>query len=129
MRKLNVREKRDAGFSMIELLVVIGILGILAAIAIPQINSYKSKGFVARAQSDLRHFATAEEAYFVDYQVYKTCTNQSCISILPGVNALSPGITLSVTATATGFTAQTNHPQLDTTCRWDSSQEGFIGCS
>lgn len=128
-QKKTTMKRKDSGFSMIELLVVIGILGILAAIAIPQINSYKNKGFLARAQSDLRHFATAQEAYFVDHQVYKSCSNQACVSLLPGVNSLSPGITLTITATATGFTMQTDHPQLPATCQWNSSQEGFLGCT
>ena len=62
--------KEREGFTLIELMVVIAIIGILAAIAIPQFNSSRTRSCNSSALSDLRNAATAQEAYFVDESTY-----------------------------------------------------------
>lgn len=120
---------KEKGFTLIELLVVVAIIGILAAIAIPQFAAYRARGFDARAKSDLRNVATAEEAYFADNEVYKNCTGSGC-NVLPGVSSLSNGVTLQITATATGFTGSSKHPKgTGVTCNWNSANGGLTGCS
>ena len=59
-----------SGFTLIELMIVIGVIGILAAIAIPQFAFYRQKSFNAAALSDLRNVKTHLEAYFADYKYY-----------------------------------------------------------
>jgi len=51
--------KNQKGFTLIELMIVIAIIGILAAIAIPQFNTYRIKGYNASALSDAKNFYTA----------------------------------------------------------------------
>ena len=69
LMKLN-KKKNEKGFTLIELMIVIAIIGILAAIAIPQFSAYRKRSYNAAAQSDLKNAATAQEAYYADEETY-----------------------------------------------------------
>jgi prepilin-type N-terminal cleavage/methylation domain-containing protein len=116
-----MKRNNEKGFTLIELLVVIAIIGILAAIAIPQFSEYRKRGFDARAKSDLRNLATAEEAYFVDNETYTTTTAD-----LPAFDGASDGVTLTVTSADTeAFEATSSHSLGTTTFNWDSGNGGL----
>jgi type IV pilus assembly protein PilA len=68
--------RKNEGFTLIELMIVIAIIGILAAIAIPQFSAYRTRSYNSAAEADLRNCATAQEAYYVDNQTYKATPNQ-----------------------------------------------------
>ena len=99
IRKL--RPNNEKGFTLIELMIVVAIIGILAAIAIPQFSAYRERSYVASMKADCNSVRTAEEAYFVDNGTYTT-TNAN-LSGIP--TAFSAGNTVVVTQGATGTIA------------------------
>jgi prepilin-type N-terminal cleavage/methylation domain-containing protein len=62
--------KIGRAFTLIELLIVVAIIAILAAIAVPNFLEAQTRAKVSRFMADLRSCATALEAYFVDHNAY-----------------------------------------------------------
>jgi prepilin-type N-terminal cleavage/methylation domain-containing protein len=104
--------KNEKGFTLIELMIVIAIIGILAAIAIPQFSAYRQRSYNAAAESDLRNAATAQEAYYVDASEY--CDTVATLTGPTYGLYLSDKVTLDVNnATVTTYNMVTWHSSGD----------------
>lgn len=62
--------RSNKGFSLVELMVVVAIIGILAAIAVPQYQRFTAKSKQSEAKSQLAEIYTAERALQAEWQVY-----------------------------------------------------------
>lgn len=99
--------RNSKGFTLIELIIVVVIIGILASIAIPKFGNTKEKAYVAGMKADLRNLVTAQEAYFAEYVTYASTTTNLNYNVSTGntVNLTSStGQGWAATATNTGTT-------------------------
>lgn len=74
MLKIFPKKDGQKGFTLLELMIVIAIIGILAAIAIPQFITYRQKGYNTEAKAELKNLYTSCQAYFVDNPGGTTCS-------------------------------------------------------
>ena len=119
------------GFTLIEILVCMAVIGVLAAVAVPQYSASKKKAFSAVMVADLRSAAMYEEQYAADNhgQYFSgTATPETPL------NGFTPSPKVSVTLTSfnilgsqlADWTAIARHPQSSESCEM---RAGTITCT
>lgn len=92
--------KHAKGFTLVEIMIVVAIMGILAAIAIPQYQQYVVRGNRTAAQSFMMDVASREKQYLLDARTYKavaTATDWAPLGITVPSD-VSRNYTITVTA-------------------------------
>lgn len=105
MLKMFGKKSGQKGFTLIELMIVVAIIGILAAIAIPQFTSYRQKSYNTAAKAELKSYYTACQAYLTDApgkttncslaEVASAFKNSAQITITPAGGTSCDGSTAS----------------------------------
>ena len=97
----------NQGFTLLELIVVVAVLGILVSIAIQQFHLYRARAVDASMRSDLKNAALAMESYYGEFLSYPT--NEAAILAVGYRKTF--GVTLSITVpTPSTFTLTAARP-------------------
>jgi len=101
-------KRNEKGFTLIELMIVIAIIGVLSAIAIPQFANYKRRAANSAAMSDAKNLATAQEVYHADNNIYASSLEDLDDA---GFLGFSKGVALvgEITADADSWNAKLKH--------------------
>ncbi len=100
------------GFTLIELIVVMLVIGVLVAVAIPRFTKPRERAYFSAMKADLKNLVSAQEIY------YSAASGYSYAPALADLDGFSPssGVTIDlVDATRTGWSATTRHAGLQTT--------------
>ena len=73
MKSFTLSLKRQSGFTLVELMVVVAIIGLLSAVAIPNFKKYQAKSKISEAKLQLSSLYTAQQAFFSDFNMYGQC--------------------------------------------------------
>ena len=122
MKTYTTYKSQMGGFTLIELMIVVAIIGLLAAIAIPNFQNYQCKAKQSEAKYSLGNILTSQDAYVAENDTYASSLVSLSFRAKPGAKYDYE----IINATSEGFIAQASRTINNKLDEWSIVESGVL---
>ena len=117
---------KEKGFTFHEVLLAIFILSVLVAIGLPYLQHTRAKAFDKQAEITLRYVTRALESYYIENEIYPSCTQNNCENVLETTGLISKGVRVRVVSSGEHYAAEVHHPKGIGTFEWNTLSSSLV---